>query len=471
MNKTKIVASISNRTNSKETLRDLINTGVDIVRINLNYADYDFCTDVINTINELNAELKTTIGTMISIRGPLIKTRRFMNGGVLLKLNSEVKLCIEDILGNDKLVSIDYSDLVKDVQIGTIIKLNSGKVELEVADKEKGQLICNVLKEGIVVDNSNVNILDSRLNIPYLNKDDIEMIKYADKMNIDYICLPYVSSELDVLKVNRLLLNLNNTHIGLISRIENEKGLNFIDDILKISEGIMISRSDMGVEIGLEKIPMIQKDIISKCHDAGKICIVGTELLSSMESSPEPTTAEVNDVINAVNDGVDALMLTTETTIGNYPIETVEMMEKIIETAESNIDYNDFLNKSLQNEKEDITGMIAYSVTECANKLGCVAIVTPTMSGYTARKISRFRPSCPIIVLSPNLDTVKSMTIYYGTNTVQTDEFNSLEEVINKAKKILIQKKYVNMGDKIIITGGYPFKNSSHTNFMKIEEI
>src|SRR5574344_349259 len=347
MNKTKIIASISSRTNSKETLQNLINTGVDIVRRNLNYAEYDFCTDVINTINELNAELKTTIGTMISIRGPLIKTRRFMNGGVLLKLNSEVRLCIEDILGNDKLVSIDYEDLIKDVQIGTMIKLNNGKVELEVADKEKGQLICNVLKEGIVVDNSNVNILDSKINIPYLNKDDIEMIKYADKMNIDYICLPYVSSELDVLKVNRLLLNLNNTHIGLISRIENEKGLNFIDDILKISEGIMISRSDMGVEIGLEKIPMIQKDIISKCHDAGKICIVGTELLSSMESSLEPTTAEVNDVINAVNDGVDALMLTTETTIGNYPIETVEMMEKIIETAESNIDYNEFLNKSL----------------------------------------------------------------------------------------------------------------------------
>lgn len=307
--------------------------------------------------------------------------------------------------------------------------------------------------------------------MPFLSNKDRNDILYANQMKVDYLALSFVSSAEDVLNVNDILIDLNNDHIGIIAKIENERAVEEIDEIIKVSEGIMIARGDLGVEVPMERVPGIQKSIISKCHNMGKVSIVATELLATMETNTRPTRAEVSDVANAVLDGADAVMLSGETTVGKFPLETLSIMEKIIESAEEDINYFEMLDKAMRTEKQDITGMIAYSVAECADRLKCKAIIAPTISGYTARKMSRFRPSCPIIAVSPDINTVKSLNLHFGVTPVLIEDLSSFDKIIKKSKEITKSLMDTAEGDKIIVTGGYPFKEVKHTNFMKIEEL
>ena len=271
--------------------------------------------------------------------------------------------------------------------------------------------------------------------------------------------------------VNDLLIELGNDQISLISKIERSSAIEEIDDIIRVSDGIMVARGDLGVEIPMERIPSVQKSIINKCHLEGKISVVATEFLSSMETEVRPSRAEVSDVANAVIDGTDAVMLAGETTIGKYPVETVEMMSKIIKTAEEDIDYFELLDKAMRSEKQDVTGSLVYSVTECANRLKCKAIVTPTISGYTARKMSRFRPSCPILALTPNDSVARTLSLNYGVYTVINKKIKNFDKMLEESKTSARTIFSLEEKDKIIITGGYPFEEVKHTNFMKIDEI
>ena len=257
----------------------------------------------------------------------------------------------------------------------------------------------------------------------------------------------------------------------IISKIENAYAMDDLDEIIKVSDGIIVARGDLGVELPLERIPGIQKQIINKCHYLNKVSIVATEMLSSMEESVRPTRAEVSDVANAVIDGVDAVMLTGETTIGRYPEEVLSMMSKILETAEDDINYYDFLDRAYRTEKQDTTGSIAFSVVDCANRLKASCIVAPTMSGYTARKLSRFRPMCPILAMSPDVETVQSLNIYYGVYPIVIENTKSFDKMLEIAKEKATKIFKLEEGERIIITGGYPFREVKHTNFMKIEDL
>ena len=471
MNKTKIIVTVGPNTANKEMLKSLIINGADVVRLNMSHASFDFCRDVINTVNQINKELNTYASIMIDTKGPLVRIGKILDNSAYLKQSDKIRVYMNPVLGDSTKFSVDYSDLNKDVEIGNIIKINDGLVEIKVLEKGHDYLLCEVIKEGYITENNSLNIPDVKLNREFLSKFDRETIKFANEIKVDFVALSYVSSYDDVLEVNDLLINLNDEHLQIISKIENNSAVNDIDRIIKASDGIMIDRGDLGAEIPMERIPGIQKKIISKCHSTGTISIVATELLSTMVNHDRPTRAEVSDIANAVLDGTDAVMLCGETTIGKYPLETLKMMEKIIKAAEKDINYDYMIEQAVKTETIDTTGSLAYSVSSCAEKLDCRAIFAPTMSGYTAKKMSRFRPACPIIAISPNIETVKSLALNFGVYPILINEIKTLDEIIEKSKKIATEFLLLRPNDKIIITGGYPFKTVKHTNFMKIEEI
>ncbi len=471
MNKTKIIATIGPSSSDKEVIKELMLNGMDVVRLNLSHADYPFCMDIIEKVNELNKELSMNVAIMLDTEGPEIRTGQFINGEAMLTTGEMVKIVREEVIGDKNAFSITISDAIDGVKHNTIIKLDDGKIELQIIEKTVDYLLCEVLNGGIIRDGKSVNFEHLKMNAPFISKKDREDIKFANMMNVDFLALSFVSSSEDILEINDLLIELGNDHMGIIAKIENEKAIEGIDEIIKVSDGIMIARGDLGVQIPVERIPGVQKAIINKCHLSGKVSIVATELLSSMEKTSRPTRAEVSDIANAVLDGVDAVMLSGETTIGEYPVLALQTMEKIIKSAEENIDYIELLGKAMRTEKQDTTGLIAYSVADCANRLKAKTIVVPTISGYTARKMSRFRPSCPILAISPDPETVKSLALNFGVCAFEIDELNSFDKIIKASKNKAIEVLDLDENDKIIITGGYPLKEVKHTNFMKIEEI
>lgn len=471
MNKTKVIATIGPSSSSKEVLEELIKNGMDVARLNLDYANYDFCTDIVEKINELNDKLGTSVAIMFDTRGPEIRTGKFENGSAILKENSKIRIYMDDILGDFTKFSVNYSNLLEEVNYDAIIKLDDGRIILQVIDKGTNYLLCQVLVGGLIESNKRVNVPGFTSKMPFISKEDRDDILLANNLGIDFLALSFVNSHEDVLEINDLLINMGNDHMSIIAKIENEKSFDDLDEIIKVSDGVMVARGDLGVEIPVERVPGIQKSIVTKCHLAGKISVVATEMMSSMENDIIPTRAEVSDVANAVLDGADAVLLANETTIGKYPVETLKMMEKIIANAELDIDHLGFMDKAVRTEKKDTTGMIAHSVAYNANMLNCKAIFAPTMGGYTARKISRFRPSCPIIAASPSIKTTKSLALNFGVYPILIKELNSFDKIVDESKKLVSNVINIEPQDKIIITGGYPFKEVKHTNFMKIEEI
>jgi len=469
MNKTNIIVTVGPSSNTKEILKELVLSGVSAFRFNLNYVNHDFCRDVINKIRDIDSELGTASSIMFDTVGPDVKTGKFNSGKVIYPEGVKIRIYNNPIVGDETKLYIDYYDLIDGVMCNSLIKLNNGRVVLNVVDKGSDYLLCEVLVGGEVVDNSSVHLEDVRLS--FLSDRDRDDILFADEMGVDFLCLSLVGCTEDVLDVNDLLIELGNDHLSIISKIEKESAVNEIDDIIRVSDGIMITRGDLGVDIPIERIPGIQKMVINKCHYANKISIVATEVLSSMEDSLVPTRAEVSDIANAVIDGVDAIVLSLETMNGHYPVQAVDVMKKVIITTEEGINYNELLDTSLRSDSGDVTGNLAYSVSLLALRLDCKCIIAPTMSGFTARKMSRFRPVCPIIALSPDIDTVKSLKLYYGVYPVLIKELKSLDDILSKSREIALKYFDLSSPDKLIITGGYPFSKTKHTNFIKIDEI
>ncbi len=470
MNKTKMIATIGPSSYKKDVIREILREGVDVVRINMSHSDFDFAQNVILNVRDLDRELGLSTGIMIDTRGPEIRIGTLEKNKIKLEKGKTIKIVRGPVVGNENIISTSFRDLVSYAKMGEKLLVNDGNVELVVVSKDSDTLVCFINNDGYIKSNCSINIPDADFSIKFLSEFDKETIKFAVQMQADYIALSHVNDQLDVLDVNDLLIELNDDHIQIISKIENTNAIDEIKSILKVSDGVMIARGDLGIEVQIEKIPSIQKKIANAAKEAEKICVVATEMLSTMQENPRPTRAEVSDVANAVLDGTDAVMLSSETAIGKYPIETVKTMNKIIDEIENEINYNDLLLEYSRKDKIDISMAIAYSTVDSANRVKASAIVCSTLSGNTAKKISHYRPGCPVIAISPDEKTVRGLSINYGIIPMNAPVVTSTDEIVQIS--VETAKKALNLTQgKIVIAGSFPLKKISYTNFMKIEEI
>jgi len=471
MKKTKIICTIGPSCNNEEVLEAMINNGMDVARINLSHSTHEFAEDIVLKIRKLNKKLNTNVGILFDTKGPEIRVGSFKEGFVELVEGQKVILTPNKADGTDGKINISQRKLSLDLDIDSVILLDEGAIELVVTGIKNADITCKVVRGGILKNNKGINIPNTDLNIDFLSEQDKKDILFASKLNIDFIALSFVRSANDVLDVNDIFIAERNEHTQIISKIENESALDDIDNIIKVSDGIMVARGDLGVEVELEKVPCLQKNIVSKTREKNKICIVATEMLYSMENRIRPTRAEVSDVANAVIDGVDALMLSGETAIGMYPIDAVSMMSKIIKETEYSLDYHRLLLDKYEDKNCDTTTVLSYSTVDAANMLKAKAIVVSTISGYTAKRVSGYRPKCPIIATTPYKETATSLSLNWGIIPVVVNKFNSTDDIIENAIEEVKKKIKIEKEEKIIITGGFPIKRSRGTNFIKIEEI
>lgn len=471
MNKTKMIGTVGPASSTKEIIKEIILSGVDVIRINMSHSDFDFAKQAILNVREIDRELSLSTGIMIDTRGPEIRIGKLEKEKIKLEKGKTIRITKNTIIGNENVVSTTFPELTKHCKVGEKLLVNDGSVELVVVSKDIDELVCFVKNDGFIKSNCSINIPEADFIIKFLSEFDRQTIKFAVLMQVDYLALSHVKDQLDVLDVNDLLIELNDDRIQIISKIENKTAIEEIKGILKVSDGVMIARGDLGIEIDIEKIPSIQKKIANQAKEAEKICVIATEMLSTMQDNPRPTRAEVSDVANAVLDGTDAVMLSSETAIGKYPVETVKTMNKIIEEIEKEIDYNDLLLEYDRKDKIDISMAISYSTVDSANRVKASAIVCSTLSGNTAKKISHYRPGAPVLAISPDEKTIRGLSINYGIFPVKVPMVESTDEIVkisvDTAKKVF----NLNSGKKIVIAGSFPLQTVDYTNFMKIEEI
>lgn len=470
MKKTKTIITVGPSSSDIEIIKKMVLNGADVVRINLSHASLSFCDDIIDKIRKIELEIKKPIGIMLDTDGPSVRLDKFKEGGATLEEGKTIKLFRYPVICNNTQFSVNYENIIDDINIGDILLLSDGMVILEVIDIESDYALLKVNVGGEIKSNQTVHIQNKSFKLPFISEKDREGINYAIKKNVDFLALSYVRDEQDLLEVADILIEKGNNHINLLAKIENNKAIENLSEIAKVSDGLIVARGDLGIELSLEKLPYYQKMIIKKAIECEKIAIVATDFLLSMEESIRPSRSEVSDIYNAVMDGSDAIMLSGETTIGKYPLEAVETLTKTLISAEEDFDYNENLKEIVRNTKNDITSNIASSVVSSSLNLAASAIITNTNSGYTAFKISHYKPVCPILALSPSLETTRIMSINYGVIPILSSECKSTDTIVNMCTKKAIDVLDLEGGEIVIITGGFPI-NNKNTNFMKIEVI
>ena len=470
MEKTKLIATISANENEKVQIEEFIKNGIDVIRLNTSYVNHEECLRFLNIIDEINQKYDTHVATMIDLEGPCIRTGEFIGGEAYLNTDDKIRIYMNDVRGTMACFSVNYPELIDDLKYKTVIKLSKGNVILEVIEKGLDYALCNVIKGGKVTSYSKMYLPEIEINKKFLSEKDKSDIIFAHENKIDYITASAISSEDDVLDINDILIELANQHISLLAKIENKRAYESLDNIIKVSDGIILDRGDIGIELPIEEIPNVQKNVIKKCYKEGKLAIITAEFGSYMTKKVVPNRAEVSDMATLVSEAVDGIMLTSETTIGSHPIETVKTLKEIIKASEDSIDYSYFFRKSLTNEKSNITSAISSTVVLGANELECKAILVATNLGKTARRISKLKPPCPIIAAAETEEAVKSLQIYFGVMPIIALG-DTLEEITENSREKMIKILGLQKGDKIIVTGGYPFKKVNNTNFMQIIEI
>ena len=451
MQKTKMIFTIGPSSDSEEVLTQFIQIGMNVARL---------------------TKLNTPTAIMLDIKGPKIRTHNFINDGVELKEGQNfIFKCNKEILGNNKECSISYSELYKDVHIGGIILVDDGLIAFKIIDINRSDIICKVLNDGIIKNHKGVNVPNVSINLPSVtDKDKCDLI-FGCKMGVDFVAASFIRKSSDIKEVREILNSHNGNNIQIIAKIENQEGVNNIDSILQEADGIMVARGDMGVEIPIEKVPIIQKKIIRKCNECGKIVITATQMLDSMIRNSLPTRAEACDICNAIFDGTDAIMLSGESASGQYPIEAAKTMSKIAKETELHLDYN-YLNQCLKEPAMyDFAEAISYSTCRTSNVLNAKAIVAATNSGSTAKLVSKYKPKCPIVAITPHEEVLRGLSLNFGVYPVLCQEFANTDDILNESKKIVTKMNLANKGDDIIVAAGMPTNYTGGTNMLKIEKI
>lgn len=466
--KTKIICTIGPSSNTPEQLKKLIANGMDIARINFSHGTHETHLETINTIKKVREELNMPIAILLDTKGPEIRTKLLENDEkVELEAGQTFTLTTRDIIGNKDIVSVTYEDITKDVVAGNTILIDDGLIELHVREVTDTDVVCEVINGGSLSNRKGVNIPRVSINLPAITEKDKEDILFGINVGVDFIAASFVRNAAAVREI-RALLNENNADIAIISKIENEEGIDNIDEIIAESDGIMVARGDLGVEVPAESVPRMQKEIIRKCNEAYKPVITATQMLDSMIRNPRPTRAEVTDVANAIYDGTDAIMLSGETAMGKYPVEAVRMMANIAKETENCLDYKTLLEEKSNHPSRGISSAICYSAVATAMNLESKVICASTFSGYTTRMLSKFRPEAQIVGLSPMEATLRKMQIFWGVTPVLTKEVNDTDALLDTAVKTAVELGYVDKEDTLVLTAGVPAGKAGVTNMIKV---
>ena len=473
MRKTKIVCTLGPATNDPKVVEELIKSGMNVARFNFSHATHEEHKKRFDEFVAVRDRLGFPVATMLDTKGPEVRVKQFSAGSVELKKGQTFVLTTDDVDGTAERCSVTYKGLPDDVKKGTVILIDDGLIELTVQDVVGNNIFCKVLNGGRVSNNKGINVPNVRLSIPFLSERDKSDIKFGVETGFDFIAASFVRSARDILDIREYLASLGNTDIKIIAKIENMEGVRNADDILSVSDGLMVARGDLGVEVPLEEIPVIQKDLIKKVYNAGKQVITATQMLDSMIKNPRPTRAEVTDVANAVYDGTDAVMLSGETAQGKYPLEALQMMVHIIEQTEKHLDYDSMLEKEHGHLRGGVSSAIGYSSVLAAANLNAKCIITPSVSGATSRVVSNLRPRQEILGVTPNERTLRRMSIYWGVRPLKSLEVDTTEDICENAIELAQVKQYVEPGDVVVITAGIPSTNVSKersftSNMMRI---
>jgi len=466
----KQVCTIGPKSEQKEVMTELVKSGMNVIRLNFSHGDYEEHGGRIKTIREINKELGTHVAILLDTKGPEIRTHLFENGGVELKKGQTVAISMSEVLGTSEKFSVTHADLINDVQVGSKILLDDGYVELTVTDIKDDEIICHVDNTGFLKDRRGVNVPGAILSMPFLSDKDKSDIIWGCENGVDYVATSFTRRPEDVQEVRALLDANNGKAIQIISKIENQESVDKIDEIIAVSEGIMIARGDLGVEVPAEDVPVIQKRVIRSCIMAGKVVITATQMLESMQKNPRPTRAEVSDVANAVFDGSDAVMLSGESAAGDYPVESVQTQANIAVRAQSEVTYKRLASYAAKALEGTVDGAIGFSVIEAITKLNTGAIVTITRSGKSAKTVSKFRPSVPVLALVPSADVARSLALNWAVYPIITDLDVPTEKLYEKAAEFATKICDLKTGDNVVITAGIP-KGHGYTNTMHIHTI
>lgn len=468
MRRTKIICTLGPAVDNEEILKELMLTGMDIARINFSHGTHEEHKVRIDNFKKVREQLKLPIPLLLDTKGPEIRTGDFKNKEVYLQEGDKFTLVCEDLTGDNTKCSITHKELYKDVRKGSRILINDGLVELEVESINGSDIICKILNGGVIGNHKGINVPDVDTHLPSITQKDVDDIIFGIENEFDFIAASFVRKASDVVEIKKVLEKNGGHGIRVIAKIENREGIRNFDEILKVADGIMVARGDLGVEVPVEEVPVIQKQLIEKCYRNGKPVITATQMLDSMIRNPRPTRAEASDVANAIYDGTSVIMLSGETAAGKYPVETLEIMVKIAEKAEKSIDYwKRFSNRHVE-MVPSVTNAISHATCTTAQDLQAAAIITVTKTGNTARMISRFRPNCPIIATTTDQRVHRQLMLSWGVTPYYVKVASSTDEMFDMGVEKALESGFVKNGDLVVITAGVPIGVSGTTNILKV---
>jgi pyruvate kinase len=471
MNKTKIICTIGPASDTKETFTQLVKSGLSVARLNLSHGNQEYYKKIISMINEVREELSIPVAILMDTRGPEIRTRKFVDGSIELLAGKKIRISYGDCEGTAERFCVTYPTLHEDVQVGGTILIDDGLIELEVVEIDGEDVICVVKNGGIVKNRKGVNIPNMHLNLPALTAADEADLIFGIENDIDFVAASFVRTEADVQVIRDHLDKNGGQGVKIVSKIESQEGIDNIDAIIEMSDGIMVARGDLGVETPPEAIPHIQKLIVKKCNEADIPVIIATQMLDSMQKNPRPTRAEVSDVANAILDGTDAIMLSGESAAGKYPIESVRSMRRIAEVAETTMDYRNLFTKIVNRREKSVTNSVSHASCSTAMQLNAKAIICPTYSGSTAKLISMYRPNVPIIATTSNPKVQRQLMLNWGVLPLIMEQQTSSDILFYKSVEKTKSLGLVKSGDLVVITAGVPLGITGKTNLMKVQEV
>ncbi len=469
MRKTKIICTIGPASESEEKLRELMMAGMNVARFNFSHGSHDEHRRKFERIRKLRDELDIPVATMLDTKGPEIRLKDFEKGKVQLQAGQSFTLTSRDVTGTESEVSITYKELTKDCKAGMMILLDDGLIELHVEKVTDTDIVCTVVNGGPISDKKGVNVPGAELSMPYLSEQDRSDIIFGCEQGFDFVAASFVRTKDDVLAI-REILKEKNSPMKIIAKIESTQGINHLEEILDVADGIMVARGDMGVEVPFEEVPVLQKKMIKMAEAAGKYVITATQMLDSMIHHPRPTRAECTDVANAIYDGTTAIMLSGETAAGDYPVEALKTMARIAERTEADIDYVGRLKKRDYAPSDDTTA-ISHATCSIAAEVGADAIVTVTMSGFTASMVSMYKPNCPIIACTINPTVCRQSNLMFGVAPLHIRQEDTADELFREALSAARNAGYLKSGDKVVLTAGVPLGIPGRTNMIRVEEI